>query len=78
MAKSCNIPMTTKTNSAKSNRTKGTGKTAAVSANAVNGRILRASLGKSAKPKLTNARLRKLAVKHRPPQSWYDEQQNLY
>jgi hypothetical protein len=27
----------------------------------------------SAKP-LTNAELLKLAAKHRPPQSWYDEQ----
>ncbi|MCI0737651.1 MAG: hypothetical protein L0Y72_01310 [Gemmataceae bacterium] len=24
------------------------------------------------KPKITNAMLKKLAVKHKPPQSWYD------
>lgn len=32
---------------------------------------------KAAKPKLTNARLRRLAKKYRPPQSWYDEQQSV-
>ena len=28
--------------------------------------------------KLTKARLQKLARKHRPPQSWYDEEHNLF
>jgi hypothetical protein len=43
-----------------------------------NGQLRRAAPKKSAKRKLTNARLRKLAAKHRPPLSWYDEDQNLF
>ena len=32
-----------------------------------------------ANPKLTTARLRKLAMKHKPPQSWFDtEEEGLY
>jgi hypothetical protein len=50
------------------------GATRATSNSASNGAARKAS----GKPKLTNAKLRKLAAKHRPPQRWYDEDTNLF
>jgi hypothetical protein len=43
-----------------------------------NGVMNGAAPKKTNRPRLNNAKLVKLAEKYRPPQSWYDEEHNLF